>query len=58
MVSDPPFLFIKRCPRIGIGFADTCSLGISPGRFDMFLPRQDANTTEGLQKCVGRVMKP
>ena len=41
------FLFSRQSPRSGFHFAETCSLGISPVRFDLFLLRQDATTTKG-----------
>ena len=52
------FLVIRQRPRNGFGFSETCcfaetySPGISPVRFDMFLSRKDANTTEALQECA------
>ena len=55
--SDPSFLFKRQSSRSGFDFAETCSLGISPGRFDMFLSRQDANTTKGCRNVIDDTKK-
>ena len=49
IASDPPSLLFSRHKSTCIGFdlADTCSSGISPGRSNMFLSRQDANHING-----------
>ena len=37
VASIPSLLFIRQSPRSGFDFAQTCSLGVSLDRFDMFL---------------------
>ena len=55
-IPDPSRLFIRQSPRTSIDFDDTCSSGVSLGRTDMFLSRQDANTKKKKKKTDGGVI--
>ena len=45
--SDPSFLFSRQSPRSGFDFAETCTFGISPGRFDMLSRKYESITKKG-----------